>query len=547
MGERALILTGCNEAYARCLWQMLASAERAGLMLQHEFRVFDLGMKPATRERLVRRFPQATFMSFNFAAAPGHAAKLSGFAWKPMIIAEAADTWQGPMFWFDAATLFRTAIDRPLRSIAETGFWTLQGQTPLMGRADPRVLARLNLPPEILHLPERVAGACGFDTRQPVPGAFIKRWASLAQQAELITPADPDPSHRFDQTLFSALLLAAQWRGEIVLGTEEVDISSMRPISYLTTRNKLWPSLPTWLDLPARAWRRLWKALDRVGLRLEDFHKRRMRGFLRWWRERNRVAVAPGGGTPRGIETQPYTSLAHPFLIERDGAQWLFATRFAYAENRGRLVAMALGGNQQHPVEVDGEGVFGAFTTHVSFPHLFARGSALYMIPETAARRTVDLYACLEFPHRWRPAKRLLSGIDARNSMLLHHEGMDYLFTSVAGPDANRRLEIHMSPDVASAPFTSHPINSQHLYGHAPAGTGLCAGVLGPDPTGRLLRLMLTETTESCQWMEITTLTPEHFAEQKTTPPPGLPDGQGITHLSASTMGFAVGSAKGGF
>ena len=78
MGERALILTGCNEAYARCLWQMLASAERAGLMPQHEFRVFDLGMKRATRERLVRRFAQGHLLELQFRCGTEHAAKLSG-------------------------------------------------------------------------------------------------------------------------------------------------------------------------------------------------------------------------------------------------------------------------------------------------------------------------------------------------------------------------------------------------------------------------------------------------------------------------------------
>lgn len=270
----AIILTGCNEAYARCLWQMLASAERTGLSRRHAFRVFDLGMKPGTRDRLSRRFAFAQFESFDFAAAPNHAATLSGFAWKPLIIAAVAQTWRGPLFWFDAATVFRKGLDIPLQSIASTGFWTLKGQTPLVGRADPRVVASLDLPPQILGLPERVAGACGFDTAKDHPLAFIRKWAVLSAEASLITPDRPDPRHRFDQTLFSALLLEAQWRGEITLGEEEVDISSMAPIRYLTTRNKLWPWLPVWLDAPARAWRHLWKATDRAGLRVEDACRR---------------------------------------------------------------------------------------------------------------------------------------------------------------------------------------------------------------------------------------------------------------------------------
>lgn len=265
----ALILTGCNERYARTLWQMLASARRSGLPEHHQLHVYDLGMSAASRERIARHFPFAPITAFDFSAAPGHAATLAGFAWKPLIIAAAATEWQGPLFWFDSATVFRGPLDIPLRSIAESGFWTLKGQTPLKGRADPRVIAALDLPPDILNLPERVAGACGFDTAAPIPRRFIDRWAELARDPDLILPEAPDPAHRFDQTLFTALLLSAQWRGEITLGDEEVDISSIAPIRYLTTRNKLPPNLPLWLDPAARAYWRLWKAMDRLGLRLE--------------------------------------------------------------------------------------------------------------------------------------------------------------------------------------------------------------------------------------------------------------------------------------
>jgi len=539
-----LIVTGANHPYARTLVQFLRSAERLGEDRRLEWIIFDLGLSAGDRAFIARRFPWADLRGVDFSSYPPHVdVARRSYAWKPILLEEAARGRDGPVFWFDSATLLRRPLAEPLAAVARDGLWSLKGQTPLMGRADARVIeafiADLDMPTEILHLPERVTGAIGFDTRHAVATRILQDWARLARDPRYILPADPDPRHRWEQTLFTALLLSAAWRGEIRLGEEEVDISSIRPINYLTTRNKLWTGWPLWTDLPARVWYRAWKACDRVVMRAEAFRTSRIDGLLSGWREHYTVQHGKGAAVPG----RRFGYYADPFRWQWQGETWIFAERFDYLRNKGRIVAIDMATAREHAVT--GDGMFGEISCHVSFPFLVERGGSLHMIPETSARRTVDLYQCAEFPGRWRLRRRLLADIDAADSMLLCKDGLDYLFTSVRNGNDHRHLAIYVSSDVLSAPFEPHPINRQRLYAAGRLGTGRCGGFLGFDDRGRLLRFMQESSNhygEGGRWMEITELSPQGFSERPLGTnelPKDFPDRRRSHHLSRGADGFA--------
>lgn len=539
-----LIVTGANHPYARTLVQFLRSAERLGEHRRLEWIIFDLGLSAGDRTFIARRFPWAQLRSVDFSNYPPHVdVARRSYAWKPILLEEAARGRGGPVFWFDSATLLKRPLAEPLSAVARDGLWSLKGQTPLMGRADARVIEAfiedLNMPPEILHLPERVTGAIGFDTRHAVANGILEDWARLARDPRYILPDDPDPRHRWEQTLFTTLLLAAAWRGEIRLGDEEVDISSIRPVTYLTTRNKLWTGWPLWTDFPARAWYSTWKACDRAVMRAEAFWTSRIDGLLSGWREHYTVQHGNGAAI-RGPRLGYY---ADPFAWPWKGETWLFAERFDYLRNKGRIVAIEMATAREHTVV--GEGMFGEISCHASFPCLMEHEGSLHMIPETSARRTVDLYQCTEFPGRWRLRRRLLTDIDAADSMLIRKDDLDYLFTSVRDGDDNRHLAIYVSRDVLSAPLEPHPINRQRLYAAGRFGTGRCGGFLGFDDSGRLLRFMQNSSRhygEGGRWMEITQLSPQDFSErplEEDELPQDFPDLRLSHHVSRGAGEFA--------
>lgn len=532
-----LIVTGANHPYARTLMQFLRSAERQGDHRRMDWIILDLGLSDQDREVFRRIFGWAELRKVDFSKYPPHVdISRRSYAWKPILLEEVSRGRSGPVFWFDSATVLRRPLEEPIASVARDGLWSLRGQTPLMGRADPRVISTfigsLNMPPEVLHLPERVTGAIGFDTRHEVANRILRDWARLASDPQFILPENPDPRHRWEQTLFTALLLSASWRGEIAIGREEVDISSVNPVTYLTTRNKLWPRWPRWADAPARAWYHAWKAGDRIGLRAEAFWKSRVRGLLGGLREHYSVLR----GTGEAIEGPRLGYLADPFLWQWKGEKWIFAERFDYLENKGRNVAIDTATSREYPVT--GEGIFGEISCHASFPFLIEIGGSLHMIPETCARRTVDLYECEEFPGKWRLRRRLLADVDAADSMLIRKDGIDFLITSIQGEKGNRHLEIYMSSDVRSAPLVPHPVNTQRKYNGEKFGTGRCGGFLGHDSRGRLLRFMQSSPHhygEGGQWTEVTDLSPTSFSERpldEAELPDGFPVASDSHHLS---------------
>lgn len=538
-----LVITGANHPYVRTLVQFLRSAERQGEHRRLEWIIFDLGMTEGDRAYIRKRFSWADLRDVDFSRYPPHVrVERRSYAWKPILIDEAARDRHGLVFWFDAATLLQEPVDAPIASTQRHGIWSLAGQTALMGRADRRVIRtfidELDMPPEVLHLPERVTGAIGFDTRQPVARGILEEWARLARDPRFILPDNPDPRHRWEQTLFSALLLSAAWRGEIEIGVEEVDISSVNPVTYLTTRNKLWSNWPVWVDLPARAWYRIWKAGDRVVLRSKAFWTSKIDGLLSGRGEHYTVFF--GGG--KAIKGPRLGYFADPFMWQEQGERWLFLERLDYLQNRGRLVAVNTATSEEIPVS--GEGVFGAINCHASFPFLAEVAGVLHMIPETCARRTIDLYECVAFPGRWRLKRRLLADIDAADTMLLRVGDLDYLFTSVKQGTDNRHLEIYTSRNVLTEPLEPHPINVQRLYAGEKFGTGRCAGFLGFDVGGRLLRFMQNSRHhygEGGKWMEITDLSPSSFSERPVKPadlPEGFPNLPQCHHLSFGAGAF---------
>ena len=44
------------------------------------------------------------------------------------------------------------------------------------------------------------------------------------------------------------------------------------------------------------------------------------------------------------------------------------------------------------------------------------------MLPETSGNRTVELYRCVEFPHRWELDRVLMDGVHAVDATLAEHD-----------------------------------------------------------------------------------------------------------------------------
>jgi hypothetical protein len=115
----------------------------------------------------------------------------------------------------------------------------------------------------------RTAGVLGFDARRPAVRALVAGWRSCALVVACIDPPGASrANHRYDQAILSNLLYAAEREAGLLLSDEEIDISSVAPVPWISTRNKVAPWVPLAFDPIVRAYHAAYKRVDRIVLRM---------------------------------------------------------------------------------------------------------------------------------------------------------------------------------------------------------------------------------------------------------------------------------------
>ncbi len=158
------------------------------------------------------------------------------------------------------------------------------------------------------------------------------------------------------------------------------------------------------------------------------------------------------------INASPDRYWADPQIVEQDGRYAVFFEEYERRTDKGRIAVIQLdeAGNQSEPVVILDK------PYHLSYPFVFSWEDRRYMIPESAANRTIDLYECIEFPHKWRFKMHLMQNIRAADATLLHHRGKWWLFATVAampGISLNHELHLFFADHFASTDWTPHPLN----------------------------------------------------------------------------------------
>jgi hypothetical protein len=146
-----------------------------------------------------------------------------------------------------------------------------------------------------------------------------------------------------------------------------------------------------------------------------------------------------------------------PFVVQRDGGYFVFLEEKLYATGKGRIACLHL--------DADGR-LLGRHTAletdhHLSYPFIFERDGELFMLPESAANRTVDLYRCTRFPDAWEYVRTLMQDVYAVDATLLEHSGSAWLFANVKeqGGSSLNSLHLFMASDPFSSTWRPHPRN----------------------------------------------------------------------------------------
>ena len=176
------------------------------------------------------------------------------------------------------------------------------------------------------------------------------------------------------------------------------------------------------------------------------------------------VGVAPGdprrllSGEPLDVRwfpaPQPFTFIADPFVVERDGVRAMLVEAFDYRVQRGVIDALIL--DDDDSVVARTRALDGP--THLSFPFPVEFDGALYLVPESCASNEVALYRCTRFPDRWEREVALLPDDDGVDTTLFQHEGRWWAFGTRYVHGSNVALYAHHAPR-PHGPWTAHVLN----------------------------------------------------------------------------------------
>jgi hypothetical protein len=147
---------------------------------------------------------------------------------------------------------------------------------------------------------------------------------------------------------------------------------------------------------------------------------------------------------------------ADPFVIQHQGIDHVFFEDWHYKTNKGVICWMQMGpdGHFSDPELVLAE------AHHLSYPFVFEEAGCIYMIPESAAARSVNLYKAVEFPRRWEKVATLLENVSAADATLIKHEGRWWMFAAVGENGSSKNDQLHLYfADQLTGPWHPHQEN----------------------------------------------------------------------------------------
>lgn len=182
------------------------------------------------------------------------------------------------------------------------------------------------------------------------------------------------------------------------------------------------------------------------------------------WRDQWQVAYYFADENDAGIRFERLRYLvpprncfwADPFAIEREGRYFIFFEELPFRTRKGRIMVIEVfeDGDPGEP-QVALERPY-----HLSYPLVFTWEGSLYMMPETAANGTVEVYRCEEFPLRWRLHRVFLENISAYDATLWQDKDRWWMFVNVAEPGADSSDELHLYSGMTPlGPWTAHRSN----------------------------------------------------------------------------------------
>ena len=148
---------------------------------------------------------------------------------------------------------------------------------------------------------------------------------------------------------------------------------------------------------------------------------------------------------------------ADPFILSTADRTYLFVEDWLPETRRGAISVLELGptGRPEGAPRRVLERPY-----HLSYPFVFEHRGRTYLLPETSANGTIELYRALELPDAWEALGPIIRDVQALDPTILEHAGRLWLFAGVAMPGASPWDELWLwSAPALDGPWVEHPAN----------------------------------------------------------------------------------------
>jgi hypothetical protein len=183
-------------------------------------------------------------------------------------------------------------------------------------------------------------------------------------------------------------------------------------------------------------------------------------------------SVSTKGFSP--IQWSSRASFADPFVFDDEDDTYVFFEERRAGAGKAHISYVRLDAQARPSILVTPALVR---PYHVSYPFVFRHGGEVFMILESSANRTVELYRASSFPSTWELESVLLDRVIAVDPTLLAEEARLWLFAGVAEEGAALNDELHLySAATLAGPWEPHPANP------------VVSDVRSARPAGRIFR-----------------------------------------------------------
>ena len=147
---------------------------------------------------------------------------------------------------------------------------------------------------------------------------------------------------------------------------------------------------------------------------------------------------------------------ADPFPMHLGGRYYVLFEELAYRSPKGRICGFELGekGMIGEPVPVLEKDY------HLSYPYTFEWNGDRFMIPESVANRTVDLYRAVNAPYEWKFERTLLNDVRLVDATVVEIDGRWWMFAGAVSRGGSRGDELNIYyADSPLGPWCPHRRN----------------------------------------------------------------------------------------